>query len=152
MHNYFMLHVTCSTKVTDTMFKCSWHANYWGQCWNSLVSWGSSTRLWQSRVFNVSRVSKEGLSWDDGSALNQIWDQIHGQRNSMNWCYYASQAALRRLLENPNGTVLRTFLALPGASCNAHTWNKADEHLNSHKEHYRRDTLSWSNATTANAT
>lgn len=50
--------------------------------------------------------------------------------------------AERRLLENPNGTVLRTFLALPGASCNAHTWNKANEHLNSHKEHYRRDTLS----------
>lgn len=53
-----------------------------------------------------------------------------------------SGRAERRLLENPNGTVLRTFLALPGASCNAHTWNKADEHLNSHKEHYRRDTLS----------
>lgn len=52
------------------------------------------------------------------------------------------ERADRRLFENPNGTVLRTFLALPGASCNAHTWNKANDHFNSHKEQYCRDTLS----------
>ena len=64
VHNYFMLHITCSTKSQMTLFKCTWHANYLGG------------RMYWNRYLNVIRGSLHTRPGQSLSVfkMNRKWD------------------------------------------------------------------------------